>query len=96
VSGVRRKNEEYDAEDNETVAIPTDDEKAKLSANPFYKLERDSEDQEKARQTQPRLHQLIELQDSRKDTFSLSQQLRASFRVRGACHQPLECQQSQI
>jgi hypothetical protein len=81
ISGVRKKDEDYAADDNETIAVPTDEDKAKADSDPFYKLEREAQDKEKARQSQPQLHQLLEFQEARKDTFSLSQSLRSTFRV---------------
>jgi hypothetical protein len=81
VAGGRRKYEEWSAEDNETVKLLDSEESAKLAKDPFYKLEYQNADKQKAIETAPQLEKLQDLQQTKQDDFLLNQLLRKSFRV---------------
>ena len=49
VSGVRRKVEEFQPEDNETYALKTDEEKMRMEKDPLYKLELGEDDKRVAK-----------------------------------------------
>ncbi|KAI3467145.1 hypothetical protein Pfo_023808 [Paulownia fortunei] len=79
-SGARRKIEEYDAEDAETLALPVDDDKSKL-ADPFKRLEHQEGDMKKKKEAEPVLVHLQRVSDSRhSDDYALNKSLRARLR----------------
>jgi len=80
VSGGRRKVETWDEKANETVVLSSADESSKLSADPFYKLEHQTEDQRKAAQVAPSLVRLQELKAPLEDDYSLIRTMRKTFR----------------
>lgn len=80
ISGARRKIEEYDPEDAETLELPADDDKGKL-VDPFYRLEHQEEDLRKKKEDEPVLVRLQRVSDSRHaDDYSLNKALRARLR----------------
>jgi len=82
-SGGRRKIEPYDEESVGVERLSTQDERAKISADPFYKLEHAGRDSRTVREAQPRLARLLDLRDDqRKDDFGSSQALRRQHRER--------------
>ncbi|KAJ9560510.1 LOW QUALITY PROTEIN: hypothetical protein OSB04_005670, partial [Centaurea solstitialis] len=80
ISGAQKKVEEFDTEDAETMALPVDEEKSKLS-DPFYRLEHQEEDLKKKKEAEPLLVRLQRLSDARHlDDYSLNKSLRAKLR----------------
>ncbi|KAL3582087.1 hypothetical protein D5086_016419 [Populus alba] len=80
ISGAQRKNEEFDVEDAETLALPADEEKGKLS-DPFYRLEHQEEDLQKKKEAEPVLVRLQRVSDARhSDDYALNKALRARMR----------------
>ena len=83
VSGGRRKIETYTEEAAGVERLSTADERAKLAADPFYRLEHSTRDVAAVRESQPRLERLLDLQDDqRMDDFGSSQRLRRLHRTR--------------
>ncbi|KAG9141701.1 hypothetical protein Leryth_025893, partial [Lithospermum erythrorhizon] len=81
MSGARKKIEDYDAEDAETMLLPVDEDKSKL-VDPFYRLEHQEEDLKKKKEAEPALVRLQRLSDSRHaDNYSLNKSLRAKLRT---------------
>ncbi|KAJ3217072.1 hypothetical protein HDU67_008541 [Dinochytrium kinnereticum] len=81
VSGAKKREEEFDAKDNETMELNDDEEKKRMQ-DPMYKLEHAQEDVRKAKDSVPLISQLQESSDRLwKDPFTLSQQLRRKFRA---------------
>lgn len=81
VSGARQKVEEYDVDDAETMALPAEEEKGKLS-DPFYRLEHQEEDLKKKKEVEPVLVRLQRLSDSRhSDDYSINRALRAQLKA---------------
>ncbi|KMZ71980.1 putative Coiled-coil domain-containing protein [Zostera marina] len=75
ISGAQRKTEDYDAEDAETLALPADEEKGKLS-DPFYRLEHQEVDLQKKKEAEPLLVRLQKVSDRRhSDDYSLNRSL---------------------
>ncbi|KAI3452985.1 hypothetical protein Pfo_009648 [Paulownia fortunei] len=70
ISGARRKTEEYDAEDAETLVLPVDDDRSKL-ADPFKRLEHQHEDIKKKKEAEPK-RVAEEEADFRKDAAAAS------------------------
>ncbi|GAB2297079.1 hypothetical protein Dimus_031180 [Dionaea muscipula] len=80
ISGARRKIEEFDIEDAETMALPADEERGKL-VDPFYRLEHQEEDLKKKKEAEPLLVRLQRVSDSRhSDDYALNKSLRARLR----------------
>lgn len=80
ISGAQKKVEEFDTEDAETMALPVDEEKNKLS-DPFYRLEHQEEDLKKKKEAEPLLVRLQRVSDARHlDDYSLNKSLRAKLR----------------
>ncbi|GAB2234180.1 hypothetical protein Droror1_Dr00003418 [Drosera rotundifolia] len=80
ISGARKKTEEYDNEDAETVALPADDERGRL-VDPFYRLEHQEEDLKKKREAEPVLVRLQRASDARHaDDYAINKALRARLR----------------
>ncbi|KAL3631312.1 hypothetical protein CASFOL_024296 [Castilleja foliolosa] len=80
ISGARKKIEEYDAEDAETMVLPVDDDKTKLS-DPFKRLEHQEGDMKKKKEAEPLLVRLQRVSDSRhSDDYALNKSLRARLR----------------
>ncbi|KAL7132547.1 hypothetical protein ABFS83_12G081600 [Erythranthe nasuta] len=79
-SGARKKIEEYDAEDAETMVLPVDDDKTKL-VDPFKRLEHQEGDMKKKKEAEPVLVRLQRISDSRhSDDYSMNRSLRAKLR----------------
>ncbi|GFQ03313.1 coiled-coil domain-containing protein 130, partial [Phtheirospermum japonicum] len=64
ISGARKKIEEYDAEDAETMVLPVDNDKTKLS-DPFKRLEHQEGDIKKKKEAEPLIFRLQRVSDSR-------------------------------
>ncbi|TPX45395.1 hypothetical protein SeMB42_g01704 [Synchytrium endobioticum] len=81
VSGARRKQEDWDPEENGTLKLKDDSEAEQLASNPFYKLEHDLQDTKKGEEALPIITQL-QLRSAKawSDPFSNSQKLRKRFR----------------
>lgn len=80
ISGAQRKNEDFDVEDAETFALPSDEVKGKLS-DPFYRLEHQEEDLQKKKEAEPWLVRLQKVSDSRhSDDYILNRGLRDRLR----------------
>jgi len=79
-SGGTRKTETWEAEDSGVVRLPDEEEAQKLAEDPFFKLEHANQDQKKLFEGAPRIVQLQQLLEPRKDDFSLSQAMRKTFR----------------
>ncbi|KAL6225116.1 hypothetical protein ACLB2K_003968 [Fragaria x ananassa] len=80
VSGAQQKTEDFDIEDAETLALPTDDERGML-ADPFYRLEHQEKDLQKKKEAEPMLVRLQRISDQRhSDEYSLNKSLRAKLR----------------
>ncbi|XP_019180047.1 PREDICTED: coiled-coil domain-containing protein 130-like [Ipomoea nil] len=80
ISGARRKTEEYEAEDAETMVLPVEEDRSKL-ADPFYRLEHQEEDIKKKKEAEPRLVRLQKVSDARhSDDYALNKALRARLR----------------
>ncbi|CAA6665296.1 unnamed protein product [Spirodela intermedia] len=80
ISGAQRKTEDFDVEDAETLALPADEDKGKLS-DPFYRLEHQEEDLQKKKEAEPVLVRLQRISDSRHaDDYSLNRALRTHLR----------------
>ncbi|KAK4410355.1 Coiled-coil domain-containing protein [Sesamum angolense] len=58
ISGARRKIEEYDAEDAETLVLPVDDDRSKV-ADPFKRLEHQEGDMKKKKEAEPVLKKRV-------------------------------------
>ena len=84
VSGAKRKNEEYSAEEAGIGGTRlTEEESEKLTSNPFFKLEHEARDQRRAKEQLPRLESLQSAKDAAyKDDWKSSQTLRKAFRER--------------
>lgn len=80
ISGAQKKTVVYDVEDAETLALPLDEERSKLS-DPFYRLEHQEGDLKKKKEAEPVLVRLQRLSDSRhSDDYALNKSLRAKLR----------------
>jgi coiled-coil domain-containing protein 130 len=81
VSGAKRKEETWDEQDSETMKLKDEDEAKKLAEDPFYRLEHQTEDVRKAKESAPSLLKLQEIKDDALDDYALNSALRLSFRV---------------
>ena len=82
ISGAKKKIETWSPSSNETIEFLSDDQKIKLVEDPFYKLEHESKDKQKAKNNEPILQQLIDLSNQNSyDDFSASQMLRKRLRT---------------
>ncbi|KAL9226032.1 hypothetical protein vseg_001887 [Gypsophila vaccaria] len=80
IKGARKKVEEYDAEDAETLLLPEPEEKGKL-VDPFYRLEHQEEDLKKKKEAEPVLVRLQRVSDAKHgDDYSTNKVLRAKLR----------------
>ncbi|XP_074309558.1 uncharacterized protein LOC141644041 [Silene latifolia] len=80
IKGARKKVEEYEADDAETLALPADEVKGKL-VDPFYRLEHQEEDLKKKKEAEPVLVRLQRVSDARHgDDYSANKALRARLR----------------
>ena len=77
VSGVKQKTETR--EESETVELPGFGDK-KVITDPFERLEHKTEDRLSAEKKKPRLVKLLELNETKRDDFSISQKLRLENR----------------
>ncbi len=82
MSGAKRKEETWDEKDNETMKLQDEEETKKLAEDPFYRLEHQTEDVRKAKESAPSLLRLQEIKDDVQDDYALNSALRGSFRVR--------------
>jgi len=81
VSGASKKNETWEAEDNETIKLKTDEEAQKLEEDPFYRLEYAAQDVQRAKEVAPQLDKLIDFKEDLKDDYAMSQLVRKKFRT---------------
>ncbi|KAJ1552649.1 hypothetical protein HK405_010534, partial [Cladochytrium tenue] len=80
VSGARRKEEEFEPEENGTIDLKGPEEVVRLE-NPMYRLEKAQSDQKKASEAAPTITLLQEYNNQRwKDPYTQSQILRKRFR----------------
>lgn len=80
ISGAEKKTEEYDPEDAETFALPSDADKGKL-ADPFYRLEYLEEDAQKAKNSEPLLVRMQRVSNIKHERdYALNRSLRAQLR----------------
>lgn len=80
IKGARRKIEEFDSEDAETLALPADEERGKL-VDPFYRLEHQEEDLKKKKEAEPVIVRLQRVSDARHaDDYAINKALRARLR----------------
>uniref|UniRef100_A0A0C9RRX7 TSA: Wollemia nobilis Ref_Wollemi_Transcript_16150_1602 transcribed RNA sequence n=1 Tax=Wollemia nobilis TaxID=56998 RepID=A0A0C9RRX7_9CONI len=80
ISGAEKKNEEFDAEDAETLALPAEGVKGKLE-DPFYRLEHNGEDLQKAKEAEPYLVRLQRDSDRKRgNDYAMNKALRAQMR----------------
>lgn len=81
VSGARRKIEEFDIEDVETIELLTDEERAKLYSDAFFCLEHEKEDLQRKKEAEPGLVLMKRKSDARySDDYALNRALRAKLR----------------
>lgn len=80
IKGARRKIEEFDSEDAETLVLPADEERGKL-VDPFYRLEHQEEDLKKKKEAEPVIVRLQRVSDARHaDDYAINKALRARLR----------------
>ncbi|KAJ6987951.1 hypothetical protein NC653_021020 [Populus alba x Populus x berolinensis] len=84
ISGAQRKNEEFDVEDAETLALPADEEAKTRKASfqiHFTVLKHQEEDLQKKKEAEPVLVRLQRVSDARhSDDYALNKALRARMR----------------
>lgn len=81
ISGAKRKNETWDAEDGDVMKVKSGKDIEKLATNPFFKLERQALDVERASSVLPRLQRLREVQSEKwEDDYRSSRVAREKFR----------------
>ncbi|KAJ3052291.1 hypothetical protein HK097_006577, partial [Rhizophlyctis rosea] len=81
ISGARKREEDYKPEDAGVIALQDEAEAEKLAADPFYKLEHDRGDEQKAEDARPVITQLREHNDKFwKDPYEASRMIRKRFR----------------
>ena len=81
IENVKRKVETWDANDAESIQLVSEEEAQKLAEDPFYKLEYQNKDVQKAQEVIPQLDKLIDFKEKYIDDFALSQLARKKFRV---------------
>eukprot|EP01066_Platyproteum_vivax_P003678 Platyproteum_vivax@DN1462_c0_g1_i1.p1 len=79
--GLERKIETWNAKDAEQIELLEDEDRQRMRADPMYKLEKTTEDKERASAKQDALENLLDIQDSRADYYSANSDLRARHRV---------------
>lgn len=81
VSGARRKIEEFDVEDVETIELLTDEERAKVYSDAFFCLEHEKADLQRKKEAEPGLVLMKRKSDARySDDYALNRALRAKLR----------------
>ncbi|XP_035698534.1 coiled-coil domain-containing protein 130-like [Branchiostoma floridae] len=80
VSGARRKEERWDAAENEQVVCEDHEDKKKMASDPMFRLEHGVKDQDKRKAAVPRLAEIHEWKSQWQDDFSLNQMARRKFR----------------
>lgn len=80
IEGGKRKNEKYEAQDNETIELDSAKVKEDILANPLFKLEHQQKDKLKADSRRVIIAQLQEHQERMKNDFDLSRAARKRFR----------------
>jgi len=85
VSGAKRKEEKYDADDAQVINVMDVKEKKRLASDPLYKLEHAAKDKEAAKQKDNDLEQLLALRSEQyEDDYRSSRLIRSGFRKRKA------------
>lgn len=84
ISGVKRKEETWKADESiGVIKLIDEDEAEKLATDPFYKLEHAHEDKRKAKDNIPSLRKLSDLQDEQwNDDYKANYLLRKTFRTK--------------
>ncbi|XP_033098497.1 coiled-coil domain-containing protein 130-like [Anneissia japonica] len=81
ISGVRRKNQKWDMEENEQVVPEDKEELKKRAADAMNRLEHGVNDKKKSTLVMPTLGQLADRQSSWKDDYEQNSMLRRKFRT---------------
>lgn len=80
--GARRKVEQYDADDAQTIELPDANERAAIAADPLASLERKTVQAEQAAQGRQQLQVLaVQSNERNLDSYNLNKQLRAAMRA---------------
>lgn len=81
--GARRKIEQYDADDAQTLELPDANERAAIAADPLASLERKTIHAQQAAEGRQQLQVLaVQSNDRNQDPYNLNKQLRAAMRAR--------------
>ncbi|XP_066299425.1 probable splicing factor YJU2B [Branchiostoma lanceolatum] len=80
VSGARRKEERWDAAENEQVVCEDHEDKKKMASDPMFRLEHGVKDQDKRKAAVPRLAEIEHWKSQWEDDFLLNQRARRKFR----------------
>eukprot|EP00051_Salpingoeca_urceolata_P010549 m.129250 g.129250 ORF g.129250 m.129250 type:complete len:347 (+) comp16754_c4_seq1:282-1322(+) len=81
-SGARKKNEEWEPEDTETIRLQNTEQKERMVADPMYRLEHSQQDKLKAKERKGSLTRLMDLKTDYSDDYSHNSRLRARHRVK--------------
>lgn len=79
-SGLRGKAESFSAADNDTIELPTDEEKQRRATDALFRLEHGERDKERASRDDDQLQQLYDIQKRQKDDYGANQALRRANR----------------
>nr|XP_039264980.1 coiled-coil domain-containing protein 130-like [Styela clava] len=80
LSGARRKEERWNAKDNEQIEMTDHLDKKKLATDAMFKLEHNVKDQKKLINAIPTLGEIQDIQEEKKDDYILNKVLRKKFR----------------
>ncbi|KAJ3394226.1 hypothetical protein HDU92_007083 [Lobulomyces angularis] len=97
IEGGKKKEEEWDPRENETLEIKDEAEAEKIEKNAFYKLENDLNDKKISMQKNLSISQIQEWNEiNLKDTFTQNQKLRKKFRTEKKKIQAIELENNTI
>ncbi len=80
VSGARRQEKRFEARDNGTVVPDEKETIKKLASDAMFKLEHGEADSSKAKDSKPRLNEIVQIQDRVKDDYVANRLLRDKMR----------------
>lgn len=87
MEGAKRKIEEWQPEDNETIKLLDSKDAEKMSKNAFFKLEHEVDDKKRAAEALPKLEQIQDSQNVWKNDYAASRILRKRYREESKEHQ---------
>lgn len=96
ISGARRQEKRFKAEDNGTVVPDEKSSIAKMSTDSMFKLKHEGIDKRKGKDAAPTIAKIVQIQDRAKDDYEANRQLRDAMRLKRKASKSLQLSNSDL